>query len=43
VGVLPEIGPKYDELWAKYTREESRERIVTVRVKLTIRLENYLG
>jgi len=27
VGVLPAMGPKYDEFWAKYTRPESRRII----------------
>jgi hypothetical protein len=31
VGVLPEMGPKYDEFCAKYTTEESKERVTTVR------------
>lgn len=31
VGVLPAMGPKYDEFCAKYARAESRERIAAVR------------
>jgi len=30
-GVLPEIGLRYDEFCAKYTRAEPRERMVMVR------------